>query len=938
MIFTGTFNTYDNEQKYSVTIGKTGTTQNIVDPTEDIWGTGAPAMKVMFAPDPVNITCDREDLVKRIIISQAKVSLVSNQDLSSYLFANTNRDIPVTIQLVGNPNQHVFFGYVDPLQFNQGYAHNWEDVQVNATDPLGALEDSIVDPDHLTINPYNELSPWTIITTILDEIGVDSITESINATVKSTMQSTKINCSLFFGESQDDWLSYYDVLDNICKYFNLYIAMNGVSSVIITSTIDNTVTAVNLAAFKNIATDDSTSLSIDDAYSQVSLTCEIEPEADLISSFDDKDLMYSDYDDYVKYMTEYVSTGEGKTAWGAFYDSINGRPTDYDAAFTIDHWCYVFRNDAWDFGSNSYIEYLGGSINHSTGATTPMTNDQRSVLTWLAEQPFRAALIGFAPMNKVMLNGNVKDNSLEKTPALDKCLIISTMGHLNDDENDSSRDFSRYNTLINSMTNPICTYRGLDSSVLSPANNKVVNFIVISGNITLNPLQLKTGPYTNTNSQKLNNNWTICKAYMGWDDGDRRLYGNKYTVPYPDVDDGAYYNQFWHYDGNESSLTSGAEGVYGYLNNSLNKDMKYEMSQSGNYDTISKLPILCCQLSVTHTEMQKDENDEDIEVTITKYCVERLDGGTAIHQWTGMTGQNRFEWLTQDEIDTYNSTHQSNQISAVFTIGIDPKIDDYIIGQKFAISNSVDWRYNLDKTGMAIPIHNEDRLSGTIEFKIISPYNAQWDTYRCIFPFGWIVANGIYRVGSMSVLGHTQSIMLSDLKIEMTSNNGGINRNKSGADNDLVYYSDMNAKYIEKQEDSVKICSCLDVQEHSDYGIKIQNSNSWLMNSDNTGFFGWATGNTDNPWVRPEECYVDYMYKEYSTPAKIIDTQINAESLPDGLYGNALNYDMLCNYITGIPLVGNCRIMSYDTNLKYKTIDCKFRQHMTVINQQLPHA
>jgi len=959
MIFTGTFNTYDNQQTYRVKIGNPMSAQTVTisDPTEQGFDQHTDNIVVMFAPVPVTISCDRQDLMKRIIISQATINLVSNKDLNNELFADTTRSIPVTIELREGENSwaHVFYGYVDPLQFSQGYAHHYENITVNATDPLGALEDIIVDEDDITINRAAELSPMDLIEAILGKTGITYITTDIYSDVMDAMEDTKIQCSLFFGSDPADFYNYYDILDNICKYFNLYIAMTGKESVIITSTINNNPSEVEISSFKTLATDDSTSLSMDDVYSQVSLTCSIDPIPDLVADFTDNDLLYSDYNDYSMYMTEYVSSGKGSSAWAAFKSIINNEPTDYDASYTIDHWCYVFRNDAWDFGQNSYIDQC---IN-SNVSTTKMTLDQRKVLAWLAQEPFRAALVGFAEMNKIMSNGVTTDNSLQQTPALKKYLVISVMGNYDSDDPEDTTAFNRYKNLISSKVGydsqtgvyatPICSYKGVDSNVLSPANNKIVNFILINGSITLNPLQRLTGPNWGSDSAKLTNYFGTCRDSFNWGaSGLSNLVMNSFGhyIEYPNEvvgggDHSAYYNQFWHYDYTHNTpatfpTSAGTHGIYGFLNVSTNKVMKYEYSQSGANDVVSKMPVLVCQLSVTRTEIQKDEHDEDIEVTIRKFCVERLDGGAAIHAWTGLTGQNTFEWLTIDEINTYNQNHPNGQIAPTFTIGIDPKIDDFIIGQEFKISNSVDWHLNLDKTGMAIPIHTQDLLSGTIDFKIVSPYNIQWDQYN-IYPAGWFLGREIFRANSRSILNNIQSIMLSDLKIEMTSNNGGISRSKSGADNDLVYYSDMDQKYIEKQEDEVTICSCLTPEEYSEYGIKMEQSNSFITYEDNSAFYGWELGEENHYWLRPEECYVDYMYKEYSTPARILDTQLSTRAFTyNGLYGNSLSYDMLSHYFSGIPVVGDCRLMSYTSDLKYKTIDCRFRQHRTIENEQIP--
>ena len=916
MIFTGTFNTYDNNQTYNITIGSTGVTRQIVDPLdESLDDIAASGLVVMFDPDPVTISCDRQDLSKRIIISQATINLLSNQDLTDSLFATSNRSIPVSITLQGN---NVFFGYVDPLQFNQGYAHNWESITITATDPLGALEDIKVN-QLIGITAKTLITPWNLITTILDKVGVNSInSENINATVMGAMQGTNINMKVFFGSNDDDLFSCYDILENVCRYFNLYIGMTDADTALVTCTINNAPYGNQISNFKQLASDDSTSLSTDDVYSQVALTCKIEPIEDLIISFDDKDFLYSDYDNAEKYMTEYVSPGEGSDAWNGFYTMINSGASSWNEAYTKDHYMYVFRNDLWDFGSGvdkNYVEYLGGSIDYTTGETTQMTADQRSLLPWLTT-PCRAALVGFASGNEIPANnlnyGSPKKSSL----SMDKCLIISTMGHYDN----SQTTLDAYESILNA-SKPICKYRGIDASILTPPDEKTINFIVISGSILLNPLQRLTGPNWSTDTAKLTNYWDVCKDEFkvtvdAWQKGGMNL--KYHTVPNPKNGDGAYYNQFWYYGSNYAG--SGTNGVYGFLDNDENKMLKYEYSKGGQYDQISKMPVLCCQLSVTHTEKREDpQTHEEIEVEVKTYCVERLD--------LGENGSNVFEWITEEDLE--NDPEYQN-IGPFFTIGIDPNQDDYIIGQKHQISNSIDFSMNLDKTGTAIPIKSTDHLNGTIEFSILGPYNAVWDEYSKFY-FKSFSEGVVQSVRSKSVLGNCQSIMLSNLKIEMTSNNGGINRAKTSEDKDLVYVSNMNPAYIENLEEDINICTPLTTEQAQAMGIKIQQSNSYIYNTDSTPFYGFTSGNEK---VKPEYCYVDYMYKEYNRPARIFETQLKSAAFYNGMYGNSMNYEMLNSYFTGLP-IGESRLMSYNSSLKYKTLDVKFRQHKTIINEQI---
>ncbi|MEE3443234.1 MAG: hypothetical protein VZQ49_00105 [Methanobrevibacter sp.] len=909
MIFTGTFNTYDNDQTYSITIGRTGTTTTITDPTDDnLYQLAASDMVVMFDPDPVTINCDRQDLTKRIIISQATVNLISNQNLTNYLFADTNRSIPLNITLNGS---HVFYGYVDPLQFSQGYAHNYESITVTATDPLGALEDLKVDDPYFEGSFYiydennkrviQEITPYNLILAILKKIGLDSTNpiglESINSYVKNVMQNTKIHMAVFFGDSEDDYKNLYEVLEEVCKYFNLYISMYNNDSVILVSTINQTLTQSTVSNFKAKAADDSTSLSTDDVYSQIKLTCNIEPVKDLVVSFDDKDNIYSDYSHPDRYMTEYVSSGEGKSAWDGLYNMINGRGSGYDACYSRDYYMYALRNDAWDFGSNSYIDWL-----YNNGSR----RDQINLLTWLSEQKCRAALVGFGRADENP--GNSRNAAITGYVNVDKYLLISTMGTYGN----ADADFTTFENAIEAAK-PICQYKGLNSNILSPVDNKTINYIIISGSMILNPLQRKSGSYWSSDYDKTyNNTFENALANFAWIqqtayDSDGNPYQTTvrgcwhHTIPITDNGDGGYYQQKWY---------SGVCGIYGFLDNNKNQTFKYEYNSPGDStDKITKLPIIACQLKVGSG-------------VNAKYCVERLD--------QGQNGINKFEWRTLEWCT-------NNHVEPYFTLGIDPSIGDCIIGKKWQISNNIDYTVNLDATGTAIPIKASDQLAGTIEFNIMGPYNLTWKEVTKSTSHSWIFwKKTSWHEQNKCVLNNIQSIMISSLKVDFKNNNAGLSSLATTADNDLVYSSNYNNTYTETLENDIMICTPLTSADCERLGIKIQNSNSYIYTLNNEAWLGFdVVGVTGH--VTPEECFVDYLYKEYHSPAKMVETKVISETFDNGLLGNKLNYEMLRKYFTGIGINGNLMLMSYESSLKDKTIDVKLRECNTITNQQIEY-
>lgn len=937
MTFTGTFNSYNDTQTYLLQIAKQNEvnpeTTDIIDPLDSsLESLDDDDLIVMFDPEPVTLSCDRQDLTKRIIISQASIGLVSNQDLTDYLFAETDRDITVSIRkTTNNTDAHVFFGYVDPLQFNQGYAYKYETIVVNATDPLGALEhikitDNLI-YNNAIITPSTTITNWDLILSILSKLGLDQSPigqENIDANVKTALQTTKPNMSVFFGADyvpedaytdKNNVMTLYEVLEEICKYFNLYIAMCDAGKVIITSTINQTLVEEQITNFKEKAMDDSTSISVDEAYDTIKVTCKIEPTKDIITPLDDKDNLRSDYPYAVKYMTELVSAGEGKDAWSAFdwmkrkVEGIQplGEEPKYDEFYSRDYYMYALRNDAWDFGETAstpygYIIALGGTIND------PMTIDQRYLLNWLAGGKMRAALVGFGRGNEI--KKSIQDNSLQSSLSLDKCLVISTMGNYDN----SSAGFQSMGAAIQSA-NPVCKYTSIDSSILSPPDNYITNYIVISGNIILNPLQPKTGSHWDGSTlQQILYNRTYLNTWQDiLDNFVDRSEGPcwHHTVAITDNGDGGYYNQKWDFkdpngtvDGVEYTNSNNA-GVYGFLENPKNKKYPYECNYcadgtTSTNDLISKIPILACQLKVG-----------------TKYCVERLDWGEA--------GINHFEWMTEAEC-------QAAGIQPVFTIGVNPKIGDAVIGMKYQIANTIDYTMNVDATGTAIPITAADELSGQIEFSILGPYNLAWDDATKMTWVKWIwYAAGLYE-DKYCIMNNIQSIIVSSLKIDVKSDNGGMT-DLTTADNDLVYMQSGGTKYNENLETDFNLVTPLTLSECQDWGIKYQISNSYIYKTNDDPFRGWGTTGNE---VKPEECLVDYYAKEYSAPAKIFETTLKNEAFANGLLGNALNKEMLHNYITGIyPDNIKYQIMSYETSLKGLYTHVKLRECKTFSNPQI---
>jgi hypothetical protein len=393
--------------------------------------------------------------------------------------------------------------------------------------------------------------------------------------------------------------------------------------------------------------------------------------------------------------------------------------------------------------------------------------------------------------------------------------------------------------------------------------------------------------------------------------GKKDSYINKTVPGIGENQYGCYYTHKYYNGTSGSETPTSNKMLCGDLNQSkYNQTWKYEYSGiSGNakkVDNTSKVPILKCQMKIGTGEN-------------AKYCIERAD--------LGPTHFDEFEWMTEAEARTAQNTPANQDPWLYFTIGIDPKIDDYIIGTEYDIKNNI-WYYDdVDGKGTAIPIKFTDNLSGAVEFKIISPMNSYWEDInndnKCIYYFLNDTAPNMYNY---PILEKLSSIILSDFKIELTSNKGHILNNT--ANNDLVYASEENDTYIEAHEDDVKIATMITSDEAAEWGTEMVISDSHVVNSDGSPFYGFPyevedengdpvideeTGEPVIAYTKPEELYVNNFYNEYKIPRQIIETGLKIKSY-DWLV-NPANYKFKFGFLDGeyVPI-------KYDVNLKYNNI------------------
>jgi hypothetical protein len=127
------------------------------------------------------------------------------------------------------------------------------------------------------------------------------------------------------------------------------------------------------------------------------------------------------------------------------------------------------------------------------------------------------------------------------------------------------------------------------------------------------------------------------------------------------------------------------------------------------------------------------------------------------------------------------------------------------------------------------------------------------------------------------------------------------------------------------------------MEECQEKGIKYQQSNSYVLTTNNDPFYGWGSGQNV---IKPEELFIDYFYKQYNEPAKKLSFCVNngyAFGAPTSA-GSYLGFStVLSQYVIrmnfpGISGTNNYYCMSMDWSLKNKTNEMTVREMLSYDN------
>lgn len=823
---------------------------------------GTEKADVYFSEDPAEIENEVNDTFDVLLRNSAKIRLLCG-NLIKDLFSTSCRDAVVNIY---KNDTCIFAGFIEPQTLSQPYNDRWDELELNCIDALSALQYSKYKNVGALGVIYTfvkaeaaQRSFYDIATEILqgvteelDILGNQNIkfwydgSKAVDAQTANRYQvfrQLSISDLLFMGDDESDVWQQDEVLEELLKYLNLHIVQDGFNfyifswesvkatpdkiiwhDIVANSTKTTAQQAVTIA-LANVA-DCDTTISIGDVYNQLLLTAKVENIESVIESPLDDDLLVSPYINKQKYLTEYSSDGEGKTAYNAFYAMTYNQKTTYGAGAITDWYLQVMRNKQWTFPMKGntdidIVDYFG-----SEGT------NQHALPDWLGQAPGAAIMA----LGSVKMNTANDDNSPTSKVNMTNYLAVSVNG--NGIDNDENKTYPSVADIQKNI--PYAVYTGNKAGgVFSPSDEKTTNYIVLSGKVILNPIMRQTNTYTNLHNKEWHGGLP-----MGLKENE--IYVWHQTVPSRNNGDGRYYTrQYWQAEtpDKEVSWHEGADsGFYPYTGEGP-EEYEFKYSAVGDStDTISKVAVLACML------------------VIGDKCVVE----------TGTDGQTTdFVWQKYKERSECQSDDEYYQ--QCFTIGFDPKIGDKLVGTEFSIQNNIDYKMGIDAEGIAIPITKGDKISGQVRFMILGPVNATWDVITRRHPT--FFRHTKWSSSSVPLLAHVSSILIKSFEVKVYSDNGLISNGND--DNDIIYMSDTKETFVNKKDDlEFKINSALTATECAQLGVSNTVKLSTPLNISTGDGVLEVYDRNGNVKAKPEQIYVDSYYTEYHKPRIVMEQKL----------------------------------------------------------------
>lgn len=752
----------------------------------------------------------------------------------------------------------VFSGWLEPRTLTQPFNDVYDDLSLQCVDSLSAMQYS----------NYKNVNNTTTYTAAAEKAEMrtfkDLLTEALGkgtdgggynvwwdasrateATEGNVFDDLRVSDMAFLGESADDTVTYLDVAEAVLKYLDLHIVQYGRDFYIFSwdtmragttswsllfssgegvsqSAQLSGCTGASTALFASNVEDTGTQIDVQEIFNQLCLTVSPKGSDTVLRSPLDSAGKIPAMGARQYYCTEYAADGEGVKAARAFFSLVkNHTDNGYDSQVWKDYLVRVMRNVYWKIGSGSGVgtAVKDWATDKSYIYPEDVTDKLRNSLGALLLQ-----------VGNVDHKPGTGDTSKQSSIGMTDELVISVNGNAN--------DTSPYPTdadILQAM--PLMSYVGGDATasyspdVADDTDGSYHNYLVIDGTIALAPLMPTA--------------FEVEKV-RGYNDGD--TFFNRYgsdvigsgvmtkalaSVSASRVNkDGRYLAFEWWKQGKQTGTRKG------WIPYTEDGPQQYEYKTASGKDEVDKVDILWCMLRIGDKVLVEDK--------------------------TKNGSVDAFSWKTYKEPSQCADTDE--YLEQTFTIGINPKIGDKLIGQDFDIGTNFDYTTNIDaEKGMAIPLPYDAKLHGSMTFQVLGIDNPVWADYH-VTRHKTMFRHTKYDTTNIPLMAHVSSVIIKNFSVKIYSDV------ENGGEEDIVYMSRTSHKFYNKKDDlDMKIHSGFTAEEIAKYGLSGKIMYTTVCGKDGLAITS-ITNKVSGVSAKPEKLYVDAYYNELSQP-RIVLTQ-----------------------------------------------------------------
>ena len=664
----------------------------------------------------------------------------------------------------------------------------------------------------------------------------------------------RVSDMAFLGESADDTVTYLDVAEAVLKYLDLHVVQYGrdfyvfswdtvragtTSWSLLVSAGEGAGQSAQLPGCTGVSTalsasnveDTDTQIDVQEIFNQLSLTVSPKGSDTVLRSPLDSTGKLPAMGARQYYCTEYAADGEGIRAARAFFSLVkNHTDNGFGSQVWKDYLVRVMRNVYWKIGSGSGVGTAVTDWATDKSYTYPedVTDKLRSGIGALLLQ-----------VGSVDHKPGTGDTSKQSTVSMSDELVISVNGN--------GSDTSPYPTDADiQKAMPVMSYESGDATasyspdVADDTDGSYHNYLVIDGTIALAPLMPTAFDVEKVRKYATDDDFMNRYSY---ENGYSTISGLNKGLPNISASrvskDGRYLAFEWWKQGKQTGTRKG------WIPYTEDGAQLYEYKTASGKDEVDKVDILWCMLRIGDKVLVEDKTKN------------------------GSVGA--FSWQTYKEPSQCADTDE--YLEQTFTIGINPKIGDKLIGQDFDIGTNFDYTTNIDaEKGMAIPLPYDAKLHGSMVFQVLGIDNTVWKDYH-VTRHKTMFRHTKYGTDNIPLMAHVSSILIKNFSVKIYSDV------ENSGDEDIVYMSRTSHKFYNKKDDlEMKIHSGFTASEIASYGLSGKLMYTTVCGKDGlavTSITNKATGVTE----KAEKLYVDAYYKELSKPRIVLTQNIQCKDM-----------------------------------------------------------